>query len=785
MRFDFRKLSKFARYSIALCLSVLLLGVIYWQFLPEKYDLHVGQVSQYDIVATHSLVDYNATRLKAIAEASAISPIFARSEEMSAKSLAKLDDYLSQIYQYRLPVWQGFAQVSGEKLKDTLSDALADFKNTFPENSEEGAKPDPDAALPANGEKDKDKAANKDNDNDKDADKDSDSKSQAAPAKRLEPAKIKEKVKEKVEASYPHKATLQKLADKINDYSRDRNVYVSRASATLLAEAEPSVFMSLVIELRTVAKSIMSQDLNKEKLDITITHKCSKLVETVKSYADLYGVGAPILRSLLAPNLRYDAEATKEARTTVYERAMKNPVQIHRGTRIVNYNDVISESQYENLKQLGLLVQESTPNYQYLLILLCMYIVCLGMSIIYLNGPLSDYNAGRGSNFILIASAVMVILAALYTSKLSASLIPIPFFVLIAVVYFSAGDALFLSLDLVIFLSILSKNTVSHFVVYTFATLIMILIMSFSKQKVNYLLLIVASTLAMLLGAAVYVVFENQTLLESCRIIALCVLNGLLSSLLAVGIIPLLDFTFAAVSPMRLVALAQPDAPLMKRLFMEALGTYQHSMMVANLAESAAEAVGANTLLCRVGAYYHDIGKLEQPLMFTENQDDYNPHDDLQPESSYKIITRHVAMGQKIARRYRLPQALINIIKQHHGTTVLFYFYKKAEKEHEKLHLAPVNKDDWRYPWESPTSKEAAIIMLADSLEAAMKSTGYRTSKEVEELSRKILHDKNSQDQLINSGLSYHDVEKILAAFTRVYAGVFKERVKYPDVSKN
>lgn len=785
MRFNFHSLNKFIRYSLASLLFIGLLFFVYWQSLPKKYDLHVGQVSPYDITASHSLIDKAATRLKAITEASAVSPIFTRSEALSAQYLAKLDEYLAILYQLRLPIWQAYSEVSGNKLKPDLVSALDDFNAIFPDDDKktESEKKVTNTSVPAP-ESTEVKETNTDK---KVLETESESKTGQNAASKTD-NKIteseKREIQAKVEASYPKDVVLQELAKRIANQSKSKGVFIAETYTHLLAEAEPSVFMSLIIELRTTAKSIMSQDLNKEKLDIAITHKSAKLVETVKNYSELYSVTAPILRSTLASNLRYDAQATREARNTVYERAMANPIQIHRGSRIVNYNDVINEAQYENLKQLGLL-QDAEPNYQYLLVLVVVAVITMLLSLVYLARRKSDYSAARGSNFILTASAVVVIVCSLYAAKISTFLLPIPFFILISLVYFNARDSLFLTLALTSFLSILSSNTIAHFVTYSIAALLILLIMSYSKQKNNYLLLIVASSVGMLLGGAFYAIFEYQNLFATLEILGYCLLNGLLCALVTIGVIPVFDFTFAAVSPMRLVALAQPDAPLMKRLFMEALGTYQHSMMVANLAETAAEAVGANTLLCRVGAYYHDIGKLEQPLMFTENQYDYNPHDDLQPESSYQIITRHVAMGQKIARRYKLPLALQNIIKEHHGTTVLFYFYKKAEQEHKKLNLEPVNKDDWRYPWQTPSSKEAAIVMLADSVEAAMKSTGYRTVEQVADLARKIVHDKNSQDQLINSGLSYQDVEDILEAFKRVYAGVFKERVKYPDVSKS
>lgn len=858
------KFAKLLKFVFCLVISLVLLGLIYWRSLPQKYDLKVGQISQYDIVANRNLIDYHATKQKAIAEAGAISPIFVRSEELANKSLEQLEAYLSLIYLKRLPVWQEYAATIGEPLPHDLVTAMAaaeavpvetrrvesgtltagtgdkgdsDTDNDTVSAAETGAS---DIAVTkatshtdtATTEQRMDNAANVSGDKSvgvAQAERsaaagktattgitamtgtsaesgttaagkkgqgqgaaDTAAASASASGQTLAADGLTQEELEaeaaalqaKIDSVYPGAEVLADLAKTIDAAGSESGIRLSGIYTTLLAEVEPSIFLSLAVELKNSAKNIMSQELNRENLDIAITRQTAQLVSGIKDYKELYAVAAPIYRNLLVPNLRYDAVATGEARKTVYERAMNNPIQIHRGTRIVNYNDIISEAQYANLHELNLL-KDDKPNYSYLFLLLLMYVFCTGMTLLYFKTQGKNYAADRGSDYILFYSAVLVIAVSLYTSSWSDFFIPLPFFILISATYFSPKDSMYMSMLLLIFLSIFSSNLTAHFIVYAVAVLLINVIMKRYKQRSNYLVVIVAACAAMFLAATFYACFDYQDLFNTVRIVSLCLINGLLSALAAIGVIPLLDFIFASVSPMRLVALAQPDAPLMKRMFMEALGTYQHSMMVANLAENAAQAVGANTLLCRVGGYYHDIGKLQAPLMFTENQDDYNPHDDLSPESSYAIITRHVAMGQKIAKRYRLPQALINIIREHHGTTVLFYFYKKAEQEHKQLSLPSVEKRDWQYPWNSPGSKEAAIVMLADSVEAAMKSTGYRTVEEMEKLARNIVRDKNSQDQLKNSGLSYQDVEDILEAFKRVYVGVFKERVKYPDVSKS
>ena len=262
----------------------------------------------------------------------------------------------------------------------------------------------------------------------------------------------------------------------------------------------------------------------------------------------------------------------------------------------------------------------------------------------------------------------------------------------------------------------------------------------------------------------------------------LAALSGFVSSILAIGLAPIIEIFISKVSPTKLISLADANQPLLKRLFMEAPATYQHSMMVANLAEAAAERIGANTLLTRVGAYYHDIGKLWNPQMYTENQNDFNPHSLLRHRESKNIIFKHVSYGQVIARQYGLPDVVIDFIRQHHGTTILQYFYTEACDEAEALGMELPDVSEYKYPGPSPQEKEIAIVMLADTVEAAMKSVrDPKNLQEVESFIRRLIKGKVIQNQLVDSGLSFHELEEITQAFMQVFEGQLHERVEYPD----
>jgi len=218
---------------------------------------------------------------------------------------------------------------------------------------------------------------------------------------------------------------------------------------------------------------------------------------------------------------------------------------------------------------------------------------------------------------------------------------------------------------------------------------------------------------------------------------------------------------------------------VLRRLMIEAPGTYHHSLIVANLAETAAYEIGANTALARAGAYYHDIGKLKHPQMFSENQAGYNVHDDLSPETSAKIITQHPKNGVEMGLEYGLPRVIIDIIREHHGTGLVKYFYFKALKEYG---ADKVTEEEYRYQGTIPSSRESAIVMLADTVEAAVRSVlgKGQTLEEAEALVKTLMKDKLDDDQLDNSGLGIHELEIIRKAFIKVFHGMYHERVAYP-----
>jgi putative nucleotidyltransferase with HDIG domain len=275
-------------------------------------------------------------------------------------------------------------------------------------------------------------------------------------------------------------------------------------------------------------------------------------------------------------------------------------------------------------------------------------------------------------------------------------------------------------------------------------------------------------------------VVESLKLSVTGDIVTYCgygLVNGFIAPMLTIGLLPMFESLFGFSTNITLLELADLNQPLLKRLAMEAPGTYHHSIIVGNLAESAAKAIDANPLLARVGAYYHDIGKMEIPEYFVENQLGIkSKHESLNPTMSALVLASHVKKGRIIGEEAGLPDAVLNFIEEHHGTTMMSYFYNKAKE----MDLPIESEDEFRYPGPKPQSKETAIVMLADSTEAASRTLDNPTSARIRNLIQRLINEKFTSGELTNCGLTLKDLNDIREAFVTILIGVFHHRVPYP-----
>lgn len=258
-------------------------------------------------------------------------------------------------------------------------------------------------------------------------------------------------------------------------------------------------------------------------------------------------------------------------------------------------------------------------------------------------------------------------------------------------------------------------------------------------------------------------------------------LSGLLSGIIATGLVPLIEVLFSYTTDIKLLELGNLNQPLLRELIVQAPGTYHHSIIAGSLAENAAEAIGANPLLARVGAYYHDIGKKNKPLYFIENQKGAeNRHDKLSPYMSSLVLISHVKEGVELAKERKLGRVIADVIQQHHGTSLIAFFYQKA-KEKEKPLEASVDEKDFRYPGPKPQTKEAGLVMLADAVEAASRTLADPTPARIQGMVQRMINGFFSDGQLDECELTLKDLHLIAKSFNRMLAGIFHQRIEYPE----
>jgi putative nucleotidyltransferase with HDIG domain len=280
---------------------------------------------------------------------------------------------------------------------------------------------------------------------------------------------------------------------------------------------------------------------------------------------------------------------------------------------------------------------------------------------------------------------------------------------------------------------------------------------------------------------SIHLVSGNPLKMELFSDLIMGFLGGFLSSILVLGIVPMIESFFGYTTDIKLLELANMDHPILKDLVLQAPGTYHHSIIVGTLAEAASKSIGANPLLARVSAYYHDIGKLKKPLYFIENAGgDETKHDHITPSMSSLILISHVKDGLELARENRLGQRVAHIIQQHHGTSLISYFYQKA-KEKENPEMDSLNEEDFRYPGPKPRTKEAGIVMLADAVEATSRTLSEPTPSRIRGLVQRIINSIFLDGQLEECELTLKDIQKIEESFSRILTAIFHQRIDYPS----
>lgn len=496
--------------------------------------------------------------------------------------------------------------------------------------------------------------------------------------------------------------------------------------------------------------------------------------------AGLKEMAEAILDAALEPNLVLDSEAMEAAKEE--KRAEVENVLIRKNQKIVDEGEIITQEIYDRLVSLDLIGGAQYHNSALPLFgsLLMVGLVFIALYLFFAWNKGVTVLRDNEVKMLFAIYAIMIILLRLMAKVPYFTLIPMGLFAMLASLLVGRRIALGMN-TLFCIIGCFICNGGEQFLMYSLlvGTMGALLIQKTDKRKYIVPIAVAMGAVSFAAMFSTGVFFENgysDGLLLKCICGALI---GLISVIITVGSLPFWEVTFEANTPHRLLELTNPNNEALRRLMIEAPGTYHHSLIVANLAETAAYEIGANTALARAGAYYHDIGKMKNPQMFSENQSGYNPHDDLAPETSAKIITQHPKNGVEMGLEYGLPRVILDVIREHHGTSLVKFFYFKALKLYGAEN---VTEAEYRYQGTIPTSRESAVVMLADTVEAAVRSMlgSGKTLEEAEAAIQSLMKDKLDDGQLDHSGLGIHELEIIRKAFLEVFRGMYHERVAYP-----
>ena len=459
-----------------------------------------------------------------------------------------------------------------------------------------------------------------------------------------------------------------------------------------------------------------------------------------------------------------------------------NPVSVKEGEKIIRKGFAITEEGFEKLKKMSespLYIDfRAFANNELFLFLLMIGWFLLIMFLI------PNHQQMFREILVQVIFFVVVYFVVAFGRKLDflsspyalPMIIPASLFIMLITILYGKTEALILSL--IMSLGVLNAaNWALEPFLYTFATsLCSVVIVHKIEKRIDLIFASIVLALYNIVMLVLFIVISNETFTNMGRSIVGVAVNGFISGILTLGFLTPLEIILNTASVFRLMDLSDLNNPLMRKMLVNASGTYNHSMMVAQLAENACREIGANPLIARVGAYYHDIGKLEQSQYFVENQKGENKHDDINPTLSASVIKSHVKKGIEKAQQLHLPKSIVDIIAEHHGNSVIAYFYNEAKEKDPTL-----TPEDFSYPGNPPSTRESAVVMLADTVEAACRTLEKPSVTRLVKFITTLINAKVEHKQLDNCDLTFRDVSKIKEAFVQVLAGYYHSRIEYPD----
>jgi cyclic-di-AMP phosphodiesterase PgpH len=539
-----------------------------------------------------------------------------------------------------------------------------------------------------------------------------------------------------------------------------------------------------VLELVRIREDETLREIDSYDEIITISNirdAMGDIVKTIEAPSAFKSIAVNLLRPFLTPNVFFSyPESQKRIEET---KVMTSPVikTIDKGYKIIRKGFIITEEEMEMMNTYLYSIPKKDPRNTLGFILLVLLVYMLYMI---LRGRLIlGREINNSEHYLLSAITGLYIIGSVLIKNFSLGnggfpvslLIPTALFIMILAVFMGTRTAMIMALALPLGSYLAGVLDNHSYIIALVSGITASTVLHNAQNRMSLLKAGFIIAAANCFAVIIILLIRQADLLDYPAVLFGAVLNGVISGMLTLGFFPPLEHALNAVTSFRLLELSDLNAPILRKLFTTAPGTYSHSLMVANLAEQACQDIEANAMLARVGAYYHDIGKMENPDYFIENQTDHNRHDDLNPRLSATIIRSHVKLGVEKAHSLGLPKDVIAIISEHHGNSLITWFYNKAQEQEEV-----VNKEDFSYPGNPPRSRESAVVMLADITEAAVRTLNKPTAGKIDKFVQQLFEAKVDHGQLSESELSFRDLEIIKNAFVRVLAGYYHNRIEYP-----
>ncbi|MGL5123563.1 MAG: HD family phosphohydrolase [Fusobacteriaceae bacterium] len=501
------------------------------------------------------------------------------------------------------------------------------------------------------------------------------------------------------------------------------------------------------------------------KIDGELEEKIKKLSEIQNKLINIYTI----------PNYIYDPEKTKNSIKEKVLQIKDQFIYINAGDLIIKKGEILAEDNIEILQAIGI---SSIKKIVLYFILNILYLCIIGTIFYFTTISLLKKDI-LNRNFYKSTVLIIVSTFAIYRFFPSEYIYLVPFDALLFLLLILTNinfSLIFSFFSLAYILPMIDFNS-KYFIINIFAIILGSYLVKKITTRAEVLSIGIKLSIVKVLLYIVLTVFLNDESSSGTLKAIELLISGIISGMITLALVPYFEKTFNLLDIFKLLELGDLSNPLLKRLSIEAPGTFQHSMMVATLSENAAETIGASSIFCRVSSYYHDIGKIKRPGFYVENQNPgENPHDKTSPSMSCLIIKAHTKDGVEIGKKNKLPREIRDIMLEHQGTTFLAYFYNKAKKLDPSVKIS-----DFKYSGPKPKTKESAIIMLADSIEAAVRSIDEKTPITIEVMVRKIISNKIDENQLIDADLTFREIEIIIESFVKTLISIHHVRIKYPN----